>query len=190
MNAARTRSASGPSLRMISEISNSAVGHTSGQWVKPKKTRNGRPRKSRSVTVTPSWSISRNGPPMAAVCCTPGTGVRPVTSKTTPKQNTSPAQKAPSTSKRRMLRGLIMEADLDVCSETGHKPGDDHLVKHRRAVMGPQRHRSREQKPARGRHDHERSQRGRRRGGCAIGHRYSKACRGALTYQIGLITYA
>ncbi len=43
MNSAPVRSASLPSFCMICEISNSVVGQMSGQWVKPKNTRNGRP---------------------------------------------------------------------------------------------------------------------------------------------------
>ena len=39
MNSARTRSLSRPSALMISETSNSVVGQKSGQWVKPKNTK-------------------------------------------------------------------------------------------------------------------------------------------------------
>ena len=46
-------------------MSNSAVGQTSGQCVKPKNTRNGWPLRSWSVIVLPFWSVRRNGPPIA-----------------------------------------------------------------------------------------------------------------------------
>ena len=62
----------------ISEISNIVVGQMSGQWVKPKNTRNGWPLKSSSVTVRPFWSVRLNGPPIAATCGRLGHGRAPV----------------------------------------------------------------------------------------------------------------
>ena len=63
-------SASLPIARSTSEISNSEVGQTSGQWVKPKKIRVGRPFRFFSVTAWPDWSVSWNGPPIAAGAAT------------------------------------------------------------------------------------------------------------------------
>src|SRR5215469_9235505 len=48
----------GPSAWRTCDMSYSVVGHTSGQLVKPKKTSDGLPSESRSVTVRPSWSVS------------------------------------------------------------------------------------------------------------------------------------
>ena len=58
------RSASLPIARSTSEISNRAVGQTSGQRVKPKKISVGLPFRLCSVTDWPFWSVSRNGPPI------------------------------------------------------------------------------------------------------------------------------
>ncbi len=48
------RFASPPITRRISDISNSAVGQTSGQWVKPKKMIVGLPCRFLSLTVWPA----------------------------------------------------------------------------------------------------------------------------------------
>src|SRR3954462_13757443 len=66
MKRARTRRPFSPVARSSSESSNSFVGQMSGQRVKPKKTRCGAPRKSRSVALRPFWSTSSNGPPTFA----------------------------------------------------------------------------------------------------------------------------
>src|SRR5947208_4194004 len=133
---ARRFLASGPSARKISETSNSAVGHTSGQWVKPKNTRNGWPLKSWSVIVLPFWSVSRNGPPIAEGAAMIGAPPRSVTSRTTEKHRISPATKAERTSSRRVVRGFISKLSLGL--ETRRDAGRDDLEEHRRAVVRPQ----------------------------------------------------
>src|SRR3954468_23614097 len=132
---ARRFLASGPSARKISETSNSVVGHTSGQWVKPKNTRNGSPLKSCSVIGLSFCSTTLNRPPTVETAT--GAGVRPVTMKIAAENSTSPATKAPSASKRRAVRGVIDDSRL---AETGDQPGADHLEKNGGAVMRPQRH--------------------------------------------------
>src|ERR1700751_4314736 len=132
-NSADTFWASGPSLPSTSEISNSAGGQTSGQWVKPKNTRYGCPRKSLSVTVRPSWSTRLNGPPIAAAPAL-GNGSRPLTSSTTSTIEATPARKPASMSTIWAVRAFIGSA-----SEARLQPGDAHLVEHRAAVIDPQR---------------------------------------------------
>src|SRR3954468_8288272 len=134
MNATRRRAASGPSVRKISDTSNSVVGQTSGQWVKPKNTRNGWPLKSCSVIGLLFWSTSLNGPPTADAAI--GVGARPVTMKITAENSTNPATKAPSASSRRAERGVIDDSRL---AETGDHSGTDRLEKNRGAVVRPQR---------------------------------------------------
>src|SRR4051812_19723843 len=131
---ARRFFASGPSERKISETSNNVVGHTSGQWVKPKNTRNGWPLKSCSVIGLLFWSISLNGPPTVDIAI--GAGERPVTMKITAENSTRPATKAPRASSRRAVRGVIDESQL---AEAGGHAGADHLEKDSGAVMRPQR---------------------------------------------------
>src|SRR5262249_47839785 len=144
MNSARVRSASGPSARRISEISNSAVGQTSGQWVKPKNTRNGRPLRSWSVIGLPSWSISRNGPPILAAALMTGAGLRPVTIRMTVKKTTSPARNA---ERMRSTRDVAVFIGHSSASETEGQAREDHLVEHRGSIVGPQRRRSRKNDP-------------------------------------------
>src|SRR6516162_9466320 len=79
---------------------------------------------------------------MAAICCATGDDSRPVTIKTTPKQSTSPARNAAVITRMRVLRAVI--SDPAACrerSQAGGDPCDDHLVEHRGAVVGPERHR-------------------------------------------------
>ena len=111
MKTAFTLLASGPSLLRISEMSNNAVGQTSGQCVKPKKTSEGRPLRSRSVIGLPFWSVSLNGPPIAALVLANDSGPRPVTISTTVKQRMSPARKAERMSSKRVVRGSMVLID-------------------------------------------------------------------------------
>src|SRR4051795_759959 len=127
MKTAFTLLASGPSLLRISEMSNSVVGQTSGQCVKPKKTSDGRPLRSRSLIGLPFWSVRLNGPPiaalvlvllfgwgrltgppLAALVLANDSGPRPVTIMTTAKQRTSPARNAERISSRRVVRGSMI----------------------------------------------------------------------------------
>src|SRR5262249_51357704 len=134
MNSARVRSATGPSARKISETSNRVVGQTSGQWVKPKNTRNGRPFKSSAVTTCPFRSVSVKGQPMAAICCATGDDGRPVTIRTMPKQSTSPARNAAIVRRMRVLRAVISDsAAWRERSQAGGDPCDNHLTKSARA---------------------------------------------------------
>src|SRR5262249_43999594 len=132
-NTAETFWASAPSLPSTSEISNSEVGQTSGQWVKPKNTRNGCPRKSLSVTVRPFWSVRLNGPPIAAAPAL-GIGSRPLTRITTSTIEATPARKPAS-----MSRIWAVRAFMGGASEASLQPGDDDLEEHRTAVIDPQR---------------------------------------------------
>src|SRR5712671_7078398 len=132
-NQALTRSASLPIARSTSEISNSEVGHTSGQWVKPKKISVGRPCIFFSVTVWPAWSVSWNGPPIAAGAATfrnppsaHSISIRPTTRL--------PANAATMTSGRAVRS--IMKFPC-VGSEAGGDAGRNHLEEDRRPVMKP-----------------------------------------------------
>src|SRR5579863_6584685 len=101
MNNAPTRPASGPSAFIICDMSNKVVGQMSGQWVKPKNTRNGRPFIWASVKGLPFWSSRLNGPPMAATACPIGENERPVTKRTAPKIRKRPQRNAASSNVRR-----------------------------------------------------------------------------------------
>jgi hypothetical protein len=93
-----------PIARSTSEISNSEVGQTSGQWVKPKKIKVGRPSRFLSVTVWPLVSVSWNGPPMAA-----GTATlrRPPNAHSiTSRPTTRLALKAPTMTSGRVVRSM------------------------------------------------------------------------------------
>src|SRR5262249_40845280 len=173
MNSARVRSAPGPSARKISETSNRVVGQTSGQWVKPKNTRNGRPFKSWSVTIAPFGSVSWTGPPMAAICCATGDDSRPVTIRATPKQSTSPARNAAVITRMRVLRAVM--SDPAACherSQAGGDPCDDHLVEHCGAIVGPERHRCGKRDPDGRRDEHERTRKQGRGSRSGLGHPY------------------
>src|SRR4051794_27223169 len=133
MNHALTRSASFPIARSTSDISNSEVGQTSGQWVKPKKISVGLPLRLPSVTTWPAWLVSWNGPPIAAGAVTlrkPPSAHSMITSPTT----RLPAKAAKITSGR-VVRSM-MEFPL-AGSEAGRDAGGDHLEKHRGAVVEP-----------------------------------------------------
>src|SRR6202049_3287122 len=128
MNSTAVLAASGPRRRSTSDISNSAVGQMSGQWVKPKNTRNGLPRKSASVRWRPSWSSRRNGPPTAAGGGWPEGG----RNTTTAAIAAAPATKAASTARRRRF------AFMNRPSETVGDAGRDHVEEHRGAELRPQ----------------------------------------------------
>src|SRR6478736_4123620 len=129
-----TLSASVPIAFSTSEISNSEVGQTSGQWVKPKKISVGLPFRFCSVTACPAWSVSWNGPPIAAGAVTvfrPPIAHSMITSPTT-----RLAAKAAIITSGRIVRSII--DFLFAVSEAGRDAGGDHLEKHRGAVMEPQ----------------------------------------------------
>src|SRR5215475_13180081 len=132
MNQALTRSASLPIARKISDISNSEVGQTSGQWVKPKKIRVGRPCRSFSVTVAPPWSVNWNGPPIAA-------GVTPRAPPSAQNMISSPirrlAEKAETMISGRAARSILQDSS----SEARRDAGGDHLEKHGGAIVKPER---------------------------------------------------
>src|ERR1700757_1231075 len=140
MNQALTLSASVPIARRISEISNSEVGQTSGQWVKPKKIRVGWPCRSFSVTVAPLWSVSWNGPPIAAGAVTPRTPPMPHSTTSSP-INRLAVKAVTITSGRAAVRSI----GKSPVSEAACEAGGDGLEEHRGAVMDPQRERRREQ---------------------------------------------
>src|ERR1700674_2423870 len=128
MNSTAVLAASGPRRRSTSDISNSAVGQMSGQWVKPKNTRNGLPRKSASVTRRPSWSRRRNGPPTADGCVCAGGNA----TTTTAAIAAAPAAKAASTAIRRRF------AFIDRPSQAVGDAGRDHVEEHGRADLRPE----------------------------------------------------
>src|ERR1700709_2609862 len=138
MKYALIRSASLPIARSTSEISNSEVGHTSGQCVKPKKISVGFPCRFFSVTACPAWSVSRNGPPIAAGAVTPRKP--PSSHSTTTSPTTRLEANAAITTSGRVVRS-IMDS---LSSETGGDARGDHLEKDRGAVVNPQ-HRGAEQ---------------------------------------------
>src|SRR5262245_2061434 len=132
---ALTLPASLPRARSTSEISNNEVGQTSGQWVKPKKIRLGRPFRFFSVTGWPDWSASWNGPPIAA-------GVA-----TFLKSPISQVIRSSPTARLKAKAAMMTTGRLSRCmgltsSEAGGDAGSDHLEKHRRAVINPERGRS------------------------------------------------
>src|SRR5882762_6521771 len=133
-NQALTRSASLPIARSTSEISNSEVGHTSGQWVKPKKISDGRPLRFWSVTLWPAWSVSWNGPPIAAAAATffrP-----PIAHVITSSPTARLAAKAAIITKGRVARSIDKFLQE---SEAGGDAGGNHFKEHRSPVMHPQR---------------------------------------------------
>ena len=81
------------------------VGQTSGQWVKPKKIRVGWPCMFFSVTVWPPWSVSWNGPPMAAGVATL---FRPPNAHSiSSRPTTRLAEKAPTMTSGRAVRSIM-----------------------------------------------------------------------------------
>src|ERR1700712_3827058 len=132
MKYALTRSASMPIARSTSEISNSEVGHTSGQCVKPKKISVGFPCRFFSVTVCPAWSVSRNGPPIAAGAVTPRKP--PSNHSTTTSPTTRLEANAATTTSGRVVRSIIDS----LSSETGGDARGDHLEKDCGSVVDPQ----------------------------------------------------
>src|ERR1700680_3758030 len=128
INSTAVFSASGPRRRSTSDISNSAVGQMSGQWVKPKNTRNGLPRKSASVLWRPSWSSRRNGPPTVDGCVCPGGSAITTTAAIA----AAPATKAASTAIRRRF------AFMNWPSQTVGDASRDHVEEHRGAEPRPQ----------------------------------------------------
>src|SRR5579862_2611358 len=147
MNTAPVRSASGPSLRSTCDRSNRVVGQMSGQWVKPKNTRNGRPFMSRSVNGLPLWSSRRNGPPTLATAEPIGEETRPVTNRMAPKNSTSPPRNAANTITMRDVFSFTSELRS---AETGDEAGADRFKKNRGSVMRPQQGRGREHGAGRG----------------------------------------
>src|ERR1700674_1895783 len=141
MNKAPVRSASGPSFCRTCETSNRVVGQISGQWVKPKNTRNGRPFMSLSVTVLPAWSSRRNGPPTPATADPIGDGARPPINKIAPKNSTRPPRNAANSS---ITREALSFTTRLRSAEAGGKAGADRLEEHRGAVMRPEQERAAE----------------------------------------------
>src|SRR5215204_2447661 len=143
-NQALTRSASLPIAFSTSEISNSEVGQTSGQWVKPKKIRVGRPLRFWSVTVRPAWSVSWNGPPIAAGAVT---FFRPPIAHIIRSRPTARlAAKAPIITRGRVARSI--QEFLNAALEAGGDAGGDHLEEHRGPVVKPQRRRAKQDQGA------------------------------------------
>src|SRR6478735_9167819 len=64
MNTTLSLAASGPISSRSCVRSNNVVGHTSGQWVKPKKIADGLPFRLSLESRLPFWSVSSNGPPI------------------------------------------------------------------------------------------------------------------------------
>src|SRR5580692_568642 len=128
--------------RSTSEISNSDVGQTSGQWVKPKKIRVGLPSRFLSVTVSPAWSVSWNGPPIAAGAGTPRTPPSVHNIRRSPITRL-PAKAETITSGRAAVRSMLIFPS--VRSETGRETGGDHLEEDRRPVLEPEPQRTQEQ---------------------------------------------
>src|SRR6266576_2856431 len=86
--------------------------------------------------------MSLKGPPMEAICCATGEERRPARIRTTPKQSAKPARKAAAITRMRLLRTVISKCLKPTAgSQAGGDPGDDHLVEHRGAVVGPERQR-------------------------------------------------
>ena len=56
----------------------------------------------------PFWSVSLNGPPIAALVLANDSGPRPVTISTTVKHRMSPARKAERMSSKRVVRGSMV----------------------------------------------------------------------------------
>src|SRR5688572_11369497 len=105
-----------------------------------------------------------------------GTPSRPVTSRTTARQSTSPATKAPAATRMRAVRRVIVletfgASETHAASEAHGDAGGDDLIEHRGTVVRPQRHRPGDQ------HTGHASDRGQRPaaskgwGGCGFGHR-------------------
>src|SRR3954452_11970741 len=134
MNHALTRSASLPIARSTSEISNSEVGHTSGQCVKPKKIKVGLPCRSFSVTVCPVWSTSWNGPPMAAGAVT--LRKPPSIHNSTTSTTSRLLANAATMTSGRVVRSIT--TTFRIGSEARGKARGDHLEEHGRAVADPQ----------------------------------------------------
>src|SRR5215469_3138893 len=162
MKTAWARSASAPSARMTSEMSNRVVGQMSGQWVKPKNTSEGWPFRACSVTVRPFWSVRLNGPPIAAACWPLGTSTRPLPMRIAPSETRNPARKA-----RRISE---MRTCLLMMSKTGGDAGEDHLVEHRGTIVCPKRSRAAEQDRDHSGRDHQRTRYAGGRGAEAAGH--------------------
>src|SRR5688572_14445566 len=137
-NQALTLSASLPIARSTSEISNSEVGQTSGQWVKPKKIRVGRPLRFWSVTVWPAWSVSWNGPPIAAGAATFFSP--PVSHIISSRPTARLAAKAPIITRGRIARSITKILNSLWGSEAGRDAGRNHLEEHGGAVVNPKRH--------------------------------------------------
>src|SRR5688572_18391502 len=105
-----------------------------------------------------------------------GTPSRPVTSRTTARQSTSPATKAPAATRMRAVRRVIAletfgASEAHVASETHGDAGGDDLVEHRGTVVRPQRHRPRDQHAGNTGDRGERSPASRGWDGCGFGHR-------------------
>src|SRR5829696_8873637 len=124
-----------PVARSTSEISNSFVGHTSGQCVKPKNTRKGTPRTSRCVTVLPSCETSAKGPPTAEglVSCPAGLSVRTSAATSTARPMKRPISGTISRSAR-----LDMRLETELGSETPGQSGEHGVPKDRRAMPAPE----------------------------------------------------
>src|SRR5665811_2121856 len=105
----------------------------SGQWVKPKKISVGRPCRLFSVTAWPVWSVSWNGPPIAAGAATFRNPPSAHSISTRPTTRL-PANAATMTSGR-VVRSIMKSL---VQSEAGGDAGCDHLEEDRGAVMKPE----------------------------------------------------
>src|SRR3954452_11519857 len=143
-NQAFTLSASVPIAFSTSEISNSEVGQTSGQWVKPKKIRVGLPLRFWSVTVWPAWSVNWNGPPIAAGAVT----LRrpPIAHSISTRPTTRLPAKAAKITSGRVVRSIPTFPYAG--SEAGRDAGGDHFKEHRGAVVEPQCRRARQHQRA------------------------------------------
>src|ERR1700740_446760 len=120
--------------RSTSDISNSDVGQTSGQWVKPKKIRVGRPCRLFSVTVAPLWSVSWKGPPIATGVATPLTPPSAQNIRSSPTTRLPP--KADAITSGRGVRS-ISNFLFPSGSEAAGDAGRDGLEKHRGPVAEP-----------------------------------------------------
>src|ERR1700744_2898936 len=124
----------------------------SGQWVKPKKISDGRPTKFFSVTVWPLWSVSWNGPPMAAGAATLRNP--PNAHSITSRPTTRLALKAPTMTSGRVVRSILNS--FKIPSEAGGDAGHDGLEKSRRPVVEPEHQRGEQRdnpKPRAAHHD-------------------------------------
>src|SRR5436305_8366799 len=93
-----------------------------------------------SVTVWPAWSVSWNGPPIAAGAATCRKPPRAHNISTRP--TTRLPANAPTMTRGRVVRS-IMKFPVAM-SEAGRDAGGDHFEKHRRPIMEPQHQRAKQ----------------------------------------------